>query len=173
MAETLHGFLAAPDGAAKVMAHALLLRRLDEIFRRVAPSHLVHASNLANFKSGMLVIHAHNGAVAAKLRQIAPTLANEFTQRGIDCRGLQIRVHAAQMLSPTAKPQSRPLTLGSREHLRALRESLPASPLRQAVEGLLARSADGREGRDTADDESHDRFPHRRPFSRAPERGEA
>ncbi|MCM8610969.1 DciA family protein [Accumulibacter sp.] len=141
MAETLHRFLTAPDGAAKVMAHAQLLRRLDDIFRRVAPAHLVQASNLANFKSGILVIHAHNGAVAAKLRQLAPTLANEVTERGIDCRGLQIRVHAPQTRIPTAMPQSRPLSAGSRERLAALRQSLPASPLQQAVERLLARSA--------------------------------
>ncbi|QKS27704.1 MAG: hypothetical protein FAZ92_00690 [Accumulibacter sp.] len=142
MADTLHRFLAAPDGAAKVMAHAQLLLRLDEIFRRVAPAHLVPASAVANFKSGILVIHAHNGAVAAKLRQIAPTLANELTQRGIECRGLQIRVHAVQARTPARHPQpSRPLTAGSCERLAALRESLPASPLRQAVERLLARSA--------------------------------
>ena len=141
MTDTLHRFLAAPDGAAKVMAHAQLLLRLNEIFRNVAPSHLVPASTVANFKSGILVIHALNGAVAAKLRQLAPTLVNELTQRGVDCRGLQIRVHAVQARTPARNAQPRPLTTGSCERLAALRESLPASPLRQAVERLLARSA--------------------------------
>jgi hypothetical protein len=141
MADTLDRFLAAPDGAAKVMAHAQLLLRLEEIFRLVAPAQLVPASTVANFKSGILVIHAHNGAVAAKLRQLAPTLANELTQRGIDCRGLQIRAHAVQPPTPARNPQPRPLSAGSCERLAALRESLPASPLRQAVERLLARSA--------------------------------
>lgn len=140
MVDTLHHFLAAPDGAARVMAHAQLLRRLDGIFRRVAPLHLVQASNVANFKSGILVIHAHTGAVAAKLRQLAPTLANEVTLRGIDCRDLQIRVHATPLRSPPGKPPARPLSAGSRERLTALGEALPASPLRQAVEHLLARS---------------------------------
>ncbi|HRQ95363.1 MAG TPA: DciA family protein, partial [Candidatus Accumulibacter phosphatis] len=159
MADTLQRFLAAPDGAEKVMAHAQLLLRLGEIYRNVAPSHLAQASSVANFKSGMLVIHAQSGAVAAKLRQLAPTLAGELTHRGIDCRGLQIRVHAVQPPAPARNPQREPLTAGSRERLAALRESLPASPLREAVEHLLARSANGHDCRDTPDDESHDRFP--------------
>ena len=74
MQNSLEDFLEAPDGAGKVLAHARLLLRLTRLYQTIAPAHLAAASHLANYKSGIVVIHATNGAVATKLKQLAPTL---------------------------------------------------------------------------------------------------
>ena len=105
------------------------------------PSHLGQASSVANYKSRVVVIHASNGAVATKLRQMAPTLLATFTQRGFECSGVQVRVHARLDPETARGPAQKPLSVRTTQELAALSDSLPLSPLRTALENLLTRSA--------------------------------
>lgn len=141
MQNSLENFLEAADGAGKVLAHAKLLIKLAHMYQELAPMHLSQASRLANYKSGIVVIHAVSGAVAAKLRQMAPTLADGFSSRGIECNGVQVKVQAHESDAQSRTSTQKPLTLWSSHELESLRDSLPDSPLREAVNQLLARSA--------------------------------
>ena len=82
MQNSLEHYLEATDGAGRLMAHARLLVKLARLYREIAPPHLLQASTLANYKSGTIVIHAHSGAIAAKLRQLATTLTEVFPDEG-------------------------------------------------------------------------------------------
>lgn len=141
MSDSLQRYLEAAEGAGKVMAHAKLLLRLAEMYRGLAPSYLSGASVVANYKSGVVVIHAESGAVASKLRQIAPTLTGEFLKRGVECSGLQVKVQVGLRVPPVRPAVVKPLSARTRSDLSTLSASLPASPLRIAVEALLARAA--------------------------------
>ena len=142
MQSSLENFLEAPDGAGKVLAHAKLLIKLAQIYQELAPMHLRQASSLANYKSGIIVIHAVSGAVAAKLRQMAPTLADGFSKRGIECNGVQVKVQAREFSTQSRTSTPKPLTSRTSRGLEDLRDSLPASSsLRDAVSSLLAHSA--------------------------------
>ena len=141
MQSSLENFLEAADGAGKVLAHAKLLIKLAQMYQELAPTHLSQASSLANYKSGMIVIHAVSGAVAAKLRQMAPTLADGFSKRGVECNGVQIKVQAQDFSTQSKTSTQKPLTSRTRHELEGLRDALPASSLRDAVDNLLALSA--------------------------------
>ena len=141
MQNSLENYLEAADGAGKVMAHARLLIKLTHLYQEIAPTHLGQASRLANYKSGIIVIHAVSGAVAAKLRQMAPTLAEGFTQRGIECNGVQVKVQARKINTQSRASTQKPLSLRTSRTLEDLRDSLPNSPLRAALETLLTHSA--------------------------------
>jgi hypothetical protein len=141
MQKSLENYLEAADGAGKVLAHARLLIKLTRLYQELAPAHLGAASRLANYKSGIIVIHAASGAVAAKLRQLAPTLADGFGQRGVVCNGVQVKVHADEGGAQARASRQKPLTSRASRELAGLRDSLPASPLRAALENLLARAA--------------------------------
>ncbi|MCB1940680.1 MAG: DUF721 domain-containing protein [Candidatus Accumulibacter sp.] len=141
MADSLQNLLEAAEGTGKVLAHAKLLGKLAALYQQIAPPHLGQASALANYKSGMILIHASSGAVATKLRQLAPTLIDEFLKRGVECRGVQVKVQARDRRPAAPKPAPKPLSVATGERLTALRDSLPASPLRDALENLLARAA--------------------------------
>lgn len=141
MQNSLENYLETADGAGKVMAHARLLIKLTHLYQEIAPTHLGQASRLANYKSGVIVIHAVSGAVAAKLRQLAPTLAEGFSQRGIECNGVQVKVQASKINAQSTASTLKPLSSQTRGTLRGLRDSLPDSPLRAALETLLAHSA--------------------------------
>ena len=138
---SLESYLDAADGAGKVLAHARLLMKLTQLYQEIAPAHLGQASHLANYKSGIVVIHAASGAVAAKLRQLAPTLADGFSKRGVECNGVQIKVQARKTAAQSSTSTTKPLTLRTSHTLEGLRDSLPSSPLRAALATLLERAA--------------------------------
>jgi len=140
MQKSLDVFLEAPDGAGKILAHARLLLRLTDLYQTIAPAHLAAASQLANYKSGIVVIHAASGAVATKLKQLAPTLADGFAKRGIECNGVQVKVQARETRTQSRTSTPRPLSLNANRSLSDLRDSLPESPLRAALQTLIERA---------------------------------
>ena len=141
MQNSLETYLEAADGAGKVLAHARLLIKLTHLYQDIAPAHLGQASHLANYKSGIVVIHAVNAAVAAKLRQLAPTLAAGFSKRGTECNGVQVKVQARETGTQSSTSTPKPLSSRTSRELEGLRDSLPSSPLRAALESLLTRAA--------------------------------
>jgi len=141
MQNSLETYLEAADGAASVLAHARMLIKLARLYQEIAPPHLGQASSLVNYKSGIVIIHAASGAVATKLRQLAPTLATGFCKRGVECNGVQIKVQAPETGKQSTTSTPKPLSLQAAEELAGLRDSLPESPLRAALQSLLERSA--------------------------------
>ncbi|MFT3849214.1 MAG: DciA family protein [Propionivibrio sp.] len=140
MQKTLEDFLEAPDGAGKVLAHARLLLRLTRLYQTIAPAHLAASSHVANYKSGTVVIHAASGAVATKLRQFAPTLADGFSRKGIECSGVQVKVQARETGTQSTTSTPKPLSSSASQTLGDLRDTLPNSPLREALDTLLTRA---------------------------------
>ena len=140
MQKPLENYLEATDGAGKVLAHARLLIKLANLYQKIAPAHLSQASTLANYKSGIIVIHATSGAVAAKLRQLAPSLADGFSKKGIECNGVQVKVQAPEINTQSMTSTQKPLSIKAEQSLCELRDHLPQSPLRSALENLLARA---------------------------------
>ncbi len=140
MQKSLENYLEATDGAGKVLAHARLLIKLANLYQKIAPAHLSQASTLANYKSGIIVIHAASGAVAAKLRQLAPSLADGFSKKGIECNGVQVKVQAPEINTQSMTSTQKPLSIKTEQSLCELRDHLPQSPLRSALENLLARA---------------------------------
>jgi len=141
MQKSLESYLETAEGAGQVLAHARLLIKLTRLYQEVAPPHLGRSSHLANYKSGTVVIHAFNGAVAAKLRQLAPTLTRGFSQKGIECNEVQIKVQADETIKQSTTSTQKPLSARTSQELEGLRDSLPESPLRAALETLLARTS--------------------------------
>ena len=140
MQKSLEDFLEAPDGAGKVLAHARLLLRLTHLYQTIAPAHLAAASHLANYKSGIVVIHATSGAVATKLKQLAPTLDDGFSRKGVECNGVQVKVQARESGTQSRTSTPKPLSPNASRSLSDLRDNLPESPLRAALQTLIERA---------------------------------
>lgn len=138
--DSLDHYLSDADGAGRLIAHVKLLQKLARIYGNVAPGYLCSASRVANYKSGTVVVHADNGAVAVKLRQMAPTLTREFSSRGVECTGVTVKVQALEISGHSTPVTARPLSAAASRGLVELAESLPQSPLRAAIEMLLERS---------------------------------
>ena len=141
-ARPLDAFLNTTGGLARVAAHAGRLLKLQRAFSEIAPPYLAAACRVANFKPGKVVIHADSGAVAARLRQMLPRLADEFCKKGCEVTEIEVKVqpgHAALQHSPP-RP-ARNVGARAKSDLAALAAALPAdSLLRASVERLMQES---------------------------------
>ena len=127
------------DSMARLAAHAQRLLQFQRSLEAALPAALAPHARVANFRLGKLFIHAANGAVAAKVRQLSPRLAGALSIKGAKLTQIDVRVQArAQGLRPP--PHQRPATPGFRQKqgLTALAQGLPdGSPLKQALGRLL------------------------------------
>ncbi len=141
-ARSLDAYLNSAGGLARLSAHAGRLVKLQRVYEEVAPSYLAASSRVANFKLGKVVIHADSGAVAAKLRQMLPSLVDEFLSKGAEITEIQVKVQPSH-IAPQHKKAGAAATVGpsAKSDLSRLAEELPAdSPLKEAVERFVRRS---------------------------------
>jgi hypothetical protein len=135
----------------KLFASAQKLIGLQEVFFEISPRQLAQFCTLGAFSEGNLTICASNGAIAAKVRQIVPSLLRKFQARGYEVTAIRIAVQADCNSSitdrrPTGKPGIDP---AGRKSLAQLAKKLPgsssgplsSSPLKNAIIALLETQA--------------------------------
>jgi hypothetical protein len=131
--------LAAADSFVRLAEHANRLRRLQNLLDTALPAYLSPGTHVANLKQGKVIIHADSGAVAVKLRQLAPRLAAEFCQQGQEVTGIEVRVQGRHGHSPGIRKKTpKVIGLQSKQVLTSLASGLDEfSPIRRALEKLL------------------------------------
>lgn len=134
-------FLDRDAAAGRVMAHARLLLKLARRFEAVAPAAFRYAAHVANYKSGTIVIHTDNGAVAAKIRQMSQRLCAELSKSGAECIVMEVRVQPREILRQPIASTLKPISEEACIALRSTTEKLPKGPLRAALDHLLERAA--------------------------------
>ncbi|HEV7929406.1 MAG TPA: DUF721 domain-containing protein [Nitrosospira sp.] len=117
------------------------LTAMQQVFMKIAPPQLAQRSALGAFVDGDLTIYARNGAIAAKLRQMLPSLLLKFRARGYEVTAIRIAVQADyhSITGPDVSVKTRQIGRAGVESLAHLAAALPASSLRAAVEKLLKR----------------------------------
>jgi hypothetical protein len=136
---SLQEHLASGDSMARLAAHAQRLLQFQRLLEAALPAALRPYARVANFRLGKLLIHAENGAVAAKIRQFGPSLANDLSNKEAKVTQIEVRVQARNRPSAPAS-QGRPTLPGlkQKQGLTALSRDLPEeSPLKGPLERLL------------------------------------
>jgi len=111
------------------------LAALQSVLTEVLPGDLAAATQVALVKAGELILSADNGAVAAKLRQIAPRILVFLRQRGFEITGIRLQVQVRVRDNPLPQKQIS-LSSNARSAIDLLSERLDASPLRTALKRL-------------------------------------
>ncbi len=128
------------DPALSALLHNhQMLTALQQQFRSAAPSYIADSCQVTGLRGGTLNIAAANGTVAAKLRQLAPEIAEKLRYRGCEVNGIRVRVQVTYAV-PKPKPFPRILSQNAREQLHELSEHLPDSPLKKALEKFSQNS---------------------------------
>ncbi len=138
-ARSLNDCLNADAALARLTDHAWHLLKLQRIIDATLPTALARASRIANYRLGIVFIHADNAAIAAKLRQLAPSLGDALRSSGGEITEIRVKVQAREGQETVEKRQV-VAQLGSRtkQGLTSLSHTLPEdSPLRLSLERLL------------------------------------
>jgi hypothetical protein len=114
-------------------AHLLALQRH---FLAVSPDYLAQGCQISGLQFGVLSIIARNATIAAKLRQLAPSLAEKLRSRGCEVSGIHVKVQVSYAANVVKAPP-RVLTPPAKQAFETLNSTLPDSPLKSAVEKIL------------------------------------
>jgi len=124
----------------ELFTHIDRISEMQEAFMKAIPSELMQFCSLGKFTDGKLAIIVGNGAVAAKLKQILPSLLSKFHKLGyVEVTAIQITVQANYYTchavnSPREKLE---ISKAGTESLNTLATNLPQSPLKIAVKSML------------------------------------
>ncbi|MGH8751401.1 MAG: DciA family protein [Burkholderiales bacterium] len=124
-----------------LVREAARLAELQRVFSEIAPQPCARSGKVGRLTHGSLLLFADNGASAAKLRQLEPSLLIKFQQRGCDVTAIRIEVQPRNSHNFVAAPQKNPgLSPQAAQYLQDLAGGLPAGELRAALEKMAARS---------------------------------
>jgi len=116
------------------------LSRLQQIFRETAPPQLASACRVINFRAGTLVILADNQAVAAKLRQLVPSVLSEVRKFEAEVTGIQVQAQVNRATESAGKDiTERSLPIDTIDKFQALSETVADTKLREALTRLVRR----------------------------------
>jgi hypothetical protein len=141
------GALSATPDHQRLFGYMDKLIAMQKIFMKIAPPHLARHCTLGGFFEGNLTLYAHNGPVAAKLRQTLPSLLLKFQTRGYEVTAIRIAVQAnyhtigGNDLSDNLPAKKLRIGQAGKESLNRLAAELPPSPLKSAIESLLKKQS--------------------------------
>ena len=112
------------------------LRSLEGALKEILPGNLALSSRVSRVTAGELVVSADSGAIAAKLKEIAPRILAAFRQRGYEITGIVVQVQVRTCYNPLPQKQ---IHIGSRaiSAVESLVGRLNESPLKAALERLV------------------------------------
>ncbi len=121
----------------RTMQRIAALQRLYEV---CAPPELISASRVVGDRDGTLMIAADNGAIAAKLRQLAPRLLKNLQKQWGEVTGIHIQVQVLQAAPrPRPAPEKEPLSIDSIENFEKLSQRVKDPGLSSALARFAAR----------------------------------
>lgn len=132
--------LNASDELKALSARTRRLQELQALYLRCAPRELVGSSRVKNFRTGTLFVSADNSAVAAKLRQLAPTVLASIRENESEVTGLRIEVQVSGA-AHERHAQSRKVALSpvALDKLEELSREVADAGLKKALARLVRR----------------------------------
>jgi hypothetical protein len=136
LTQRLNSFLTSSQELRQISGKVKQLRVLQQHYAKIAPPSLLNFSQVLHIEQNILTLAANNGAVAAKLRQMAPELIRQLQLQGCEVTGIQVKVQVTVPVSPrVALPAT--LSAEGRQQLSELTDALSESPLKNALMRLL------------------------------------
>jgi hypothetical protein len=125
----------------RTMQHLAALQRLYAV---CAPPELTQASRVVGDRNGMLVIAADNGAIAAKLRQLAPRLLKNLQKQRAQVTGIQVQTQVKEVtLLAQSSAKNNILPVDLIDDFESLSKQVKDPGLRSALARFAARRRGG------------------------------
>jgi len=109
------------------------------IWNTIVPDALKPHTQAGNVKHKRLTVYANNGAVAAKIKLLLPSLLTKLQKQGIEITSIRVEVQVQSTVRLTPKKQ-RLVSPAGVECLSSLAEKLNGSPLGEVLARLSNRT---------------------------------
>lgn len=124
----------------KMCSYIERLTQMQQAFMEIIPPQLAKPCSLGRLSDGKLTILVSNGAIAAKLKQILPSLLLNLQNKGyVEITAIQITVQANYYTYKEEKSSHKKPKIGQNgiKSLSKFATNLPASPLKNAIKTML------------------------------------
>lgn len=135
----LRSFFGASATLSALSVQVERLLELQRLWERIAPTAVARACSVASLRDRTLAVYASNGAVAAKVRQLTPTLLEKAQKSGLEVTAISVRVQARPVAKETKPIKNLHFGPSAEASFRHLAGQLEPSPLRTALERVLER----------------------------------
>jgi hypothetical protein len=136
---TIGELLVASDELKALSSRTRRLRELQTLYLGSAPRELAASSRVKSYRAGVLCVSADNGAIAAKLRQLAPTLLTSIRKNDAEITGIRIEVQVEGTASRTPRRAKKSLSPQVLSELETLAGKLDDNDLKLALANLIRR----------------------------------
>jgi hypothetical protein len=133
--------LGAENALGNLAAASRRVEQLQRIYVEAVPADLSRASRVGWARAGVVSVIANNGAVAAKLRQLKPRILAGFMRHGLEFNSMRIEVQVDAGVAERGARAPKPLPRQALAAIEEALQSLPRSPLREALRRLARRRA--------------------------------
>ncbi|OIQ76009.1 hypothetical protein GALL_423130 [mine drainage metagenome] len=135
----LHALFKDSTELQTLIDHAGDLTTLQATWSGVVPPPLREFTRASGLKHRRITVLADNGAVAAKLKLLAPLLLKNLQIKGVEVTSIRVEVQVQSIPRRPPRPKLH-LSQQAAGQLSGLAQSLPESPLRTALERLARKT---------------------------------
>lgn len=124
---------------AKLADKANELTSIQKIWNDIVPEPLKRHTQAGNIQHKRLTVHVDNGAVAAKIKLLLPSLLGKLQKQGLEITSIRVQVAIQSKEEKAAKP-SRHLSENASKSIQTLANQLEGSELGDALARLSKRT---------------------------------
>ncbi len=136
--QKIGALLKAQNQLSSLTEQASSLIASQALWLSIVPENLKPYTQAGNIKHKRLTVHADNGAIAARIKMLSPSLLIQLQKQGVEVTSIRVQV---QVQSNAVKPDKLPRTLSPRSasDVHALAEKLSGTELGDALARLATR----------------------------------
>jgi hypothetical protein len=136
-ARAVGDLLGETDALAALRAGMRQVAALEKDLVTLLPDYLAPHVSVGAIKGEVLTIFAGHSALAARLRHLERGLVQDLQQRGWPVSSFKVKVRP--VMKAPVEPKQAKVSAAGVECLRTFADGLEASPLRDALERMVAR----------------------------------
>lgn len=124
---------------SKMTEKAKELTSIQKIWSEIVPVQFKHYSQAGNIQHKRLTIHVENGAIAAKIKLLLPSLIIKLQKQGLEVTSIRVQVDVQSKKNKVGKP-ARHISETASSSLQSLAKQLEGSELGNVLTRLSKRT---------------------------------
>lgn len=136
--QLLHAIFRNNTNFAVLTDKAKTLAMTQKVWSEIVPEPFKSATQAGNIEHKRLTVYVENGAVAAKIKLLLPSLLTKLKKQGVDITSIRVQVQV-QANPEKAEKAPRALSVSASKEVRHLADKLEGTALGEALKRLSKR----------------------------------